>query len=52
VGSYYLTCDDQGQKPTGRVVSTGNGGEVVSGPASAGTSLLRTNPLDYTVEVE
>lgn len=52
VGNYYLTCDDQGQRPTGKVVSTGNGGELVSGPASIGTGLLLTNPLDYTVEVE
>jgi hypothetical protein len=52
VGSYYLTCDDQGQKPTGRVVSTGNGGEVVPGAASIGVGLLVTNPLDYTVEVQ
>ena len=52
VGNYYLTCDDQGQKPTGKVVSTGNGGEVVSGPANIGAGLLLTNPLDYTAEVE
>lgn len=51
VGSYYLTCDDQGQKPTGNVVSTGNGGEVVSGAASVGAGLLVTNPLDYTPEI-
>ena len=31
VGNYFLTCDDQGQKITGRVVSTGNGGELVNG---------------------
>ena len=52
VGSYYLTCNDQGQKPTGRVVSTGNGGEVVQGPTSVGAGLLLTNPLDYTAEIE
>ena len=52
VGSYYLTCDDQGQKVTGKVVSTGNGGEVVNGPASIGAGLLVTNPLDYTAEIE
>ena len=52
VGSYYLTCDDQGQKPTGKVVSTGNGGEVVSGDARIGAGLLVTNPLDYTTEIE
>jgi hypothetical protein len=52
VGGYFLTCDDQGQKPTGKVVSTGNGGEVVSGPASIGAGLLLTNPLDYTAEIE
>jgi hypothetical protein len=52
VGNYYLTCDDQGQKPTGKVVSTGNGGEVVSGAASIGAGLLVTNPLDYTAEIE
>ena len=51
VGDFYLTCDDQGQKPTGSVVSTGNGGEVVNGQASIGAGLLLTNPLDYTVEV-
>ena len=51
VGDYYLTCDDQGQKPTGKVVSTGNGGEVVPGAASIGAGLLITNPLDYTPEV-
>ncbi len=51
VGDHYLTCDDQGQKPTGRVVSTGNGGEVVGGAGSIGAGLLLTNPLDYTVEV-
>ncbi len=52
VGSYFLTCDDQGQKPTGKVVSTGNGGEVVPGPVNIGAGLLVTNPLDYTPEVE
>jgi hypothetical protein len=52
VGSYFLTCDDQGQKPTGRVVSTGNGGEMVTGPSSVGAGLLLTNPLDYTAEIE
>ncbi|HEX6724414.1 MAG TPA: hypothetical protein VF073_04155 [Gaiella sp.] len=51
VGDYYLTCDDQGQKITGRVVSTGNGGEVVSGAPSIGAGLLVTNPLDYTAEI-
>lgn len=51
VGSYYLTCDDEGQRPTGRVVSTGNGGEVVPGPANVGIGLLLTNPLDYTAEI-
>ena len=51
VGDYYLTCDDQGQRPTGRVVSTGNGGEVVSGALSIGAGLLVTNPLDYTAEI-
>ena len=51
VGDHYLTCDDQGQKPTGRVVSTGNGGEVVSGAPSIGAGLLLTNPLDYTAEI-
>jgi hypothetical protein len=51
VGDHYLTCDDQGQKPTGRVISTGNGGEVVNGPASIGAGLLLTNPLDYTIEI-
>jgi len=52
VGSYYLTCNDEGQKPTGHVVSTGNGGEVVQGAASVGAGLLLTNPLDYTREIE
>jgi hypothetical protein len=51
VGAYYLTCNDGSQKPTGNVVSTGNGGEVVPGAASIGAGLLLTNPLDYTVEV-
>lgn len=51
VGQHYLTCNDQGQKPTGAVVSTGNGGEVVTGPPQVGAGLLITNPLDYTVEV-
>jgi len=51
VGDYYLTCDDQGQKPTGKVVSTGNAGEVVSGAASIGAGLLLTKPLDYTAEI-
>lgn len=51
VGDYYLTCDDQAQKITGKVVSTGNGGEVVSGAPSIGTGLLVTNPLDYTAEI-
>ena len=51
VGSYCLICDDQGQRPTGRVVSTGNGGEVVPGPANVGIGLLLTNPLDYTAEI-
>jgi len=51
VGDYYLTCDDQGQKPTGKVVSTGNAGEVVSGAPSIGAGLLVSNPLDYTPEV-
>jgi hypothetical protein len=51
VGQHYLTCDDQGQKPTGKVVSTGNGGEIVSGLPQVGAGLLITNPLDYTVEV-
>ncbi len=51
VGGYYLTCNDGTQKPTGSVVSTGNGGEVVPGPTSVGAGLLLTNPLDYTVEV-
>jgi hypothetical protein len=51
VGQHYLTCNDQGQTPTGKVVSTGNGGEVVSGAPQIGAGLLITNPLDYTVEV-
>jgi len=51
VGDHYLTCDDQGQKPTGRVVSTGNAGEMVAGPPQVGAGLLVSNPLDYTVEV-
>jgi hypothetical protein len=51
VGDHYLTCSDQGQKPTGRVVSTGNGGEMVTGLPQVGAGLLLTNPLDYTVEV-
>ena len=51
VGEHYLTCNDQGQRPTGKVVSTGNGGEVVTGPPQIGAGLLLTNPLDYTVEV-
>jgi len=51
VGEHYLTCNDQGQKPSGRVVSTGNGGELVTGPPQVGAGLLVTNPLDYTVEV-
>ena len=48
VGNYFLTCDDQGQKITGKVVSTGNGGELVNG----GAGLLVSNPLDYTAEIE
>jgi hypothetical protein len=51
VGQHYLTCNDQGQTPTGKVVSTGNGGEVVAGAPQIGAGLLITNPLDYTVEV-
>ena len=51
VGQHYLTCNDQSQTPTGKVVSTGNGGEIVSGPPQVGAGLLLTNPLDYTVEV-
>jgi hypothetical protein len=51
VGDHYLTCNDGDQKPTGTVVSTGNGGEVVSGAPSIGAGLLLTNPLDYTAEV-
>jgi len=51
VGQHFLTCNDQGQTPTGRVVSTGNGGELVAGPAQVGAGLLLSNPLDYTVEV-
>jgi hypothetical protein len=51
VGGYYLTCNDEGQKPTGKVVSTGNGGEVVTGPPQVGAGLLVSNPLDYTVEI-
>lgn len=51
VGQHYLTCNDQGQTPTGKVISTGNGGEVVSGAPQIGAGLLITNPLDYTVEV-
>ena len=51
VGAYYLTCNDEGQKPTGKVVSTGNGGEVVTGPPQVGAGLLVSNPLDYTVEI-
>jgi hypothetical protein len=51
VGDHYLTCNDQGQKPTGRVVSTGNAGEMVTGLPQVGAGLLVSNPLDYTVEV-
>jgi hypothetical protein len=51
VGDHYLTCNDGDQKPTGRVVSTGNAGEVVSGSPGIGAGLLLTNPLDYTAEV-
>jgi len=50
VGTHYLTCNAGSQKPTGRVVSTGNAGEVVS-VDSVGAGLVRTNPLDYTMEV-
>lgn len=49
VGNHFLTC--AGGKPTGRFVSTGNGGEVVS-VDSVGAGLVRSNPLDYTLEVE
>jgi hypothetical protein len=50
VGTHYLTCNAGSQKPTGKFVSTGNGGEVVS-VDSVGAGLLRSNPLDYTMEV-
>ena len=50
VGTHYLTCNAGSQKPTGRVVSTGNAGEMVS-VDSVGAGLVRSNPLDYTMEV-
>ena len=50
VGTHYLTCDAGNQKPTGKFVSTGNAGEVVSSD-SVGAGLVRSNPLDYTMEV-
>ena len=50
VGTHYLTCNAGSQKPTGKFVSTGNAGEVVSDD-SVGAGLLRSNPLDYTIEV-
>ena len=50
VGAHYLTCNAGSQKPTGKVVSTGNAGEVVS-VDSVGAGLMRSNPLDYTLEV-
>ena len=50
VGTHYLTCDAGSQKPTGRIVSTGSAGEVVS-LDSVGAGLVRSNPLDYTLEV-
>lgn len=46
VGNHHLTC--AGGTPTGNLVSTGNGGEIMSG-VHAG--LLKTNPLDWTIEV-
>ena len=49
-GTHYLTCNAGSQKPTGKVVSTGNAGEVVS-VDSVGAGLLQSNPLDYTLEV-
>jgi hypothetical protein len=48
VGAHHLTC--AGGTATGRVVSTGNGGEVVVND-TIGAGLLQTNPLDYTIEV-
>ena len=50
VGTHYLTCNAGSQKPTGRVVSTGNAGEMVS-VDSVGAGLVRSNPLDYAMEV-
>jgi hypothetical protein len=50
VGTHYLTCDAGSQKPTGKFVSTGNAGEVVA-VDSVGAGLVRSNPLDYTMEV-
>lgn len=50
VGTHYLTCNAGSQKPTGKVVSTGNAGEMVS-VDSVGAGLMRSNPLDYTLEV-
>lgn len=50
VGTHYLTCNAGSQKPTGKIVSTGNAGEVVS-VDSVGAGLLQSNPLDYTLEV-
>jgi hypothetical protein len=50
VGAHYLTCNAGSQKPTGRFVSTGNAGEVVA-VDSVGAGLVRSNPLDYTMEV-
>lgn len=46
VGDHHLTC--AGGTPTGNLVSTGNGGEMLPG-IHAG--LLNTNPLDWTIEV-
>ena len=50
VGTHYLTCNAGSQKPTGKFVSTGNAGEVVA-LDSVGAGLVRSNPLDYTMEV-
>ena len=50
VGSYYLTCDDQGQKTTGRVVSDRKRRRGRHRrPSSIGARVAAsTNPLDYT----
>lgn len=50
LGTHYLTCNAGDQKPTGKIVSTGNAGETVS-LDSVGAGLVRSNPLDYTIEV-